>query len=162
MEDLADFLFGTCMRPGNIITLTWDRILWEKREALVLAQQHKQKFRDGHYLLSSEVLKMLRRRQKENEENGRFPLVFCRYEGGKAKPILIRWIENQWGKVLKEARIEEDLHFYDLKHTRLSRLTASGASILLLKTISNHASSASLERYVKNGALKEAALELLE
>ncbi len=68
--------------------------------------------------------------------------------------------ENQ--KVLKEAKIEEDLHFYDLKHTRLSRLTASGASILLLKTISNHASSSSLERYVKNSALKEAALELLE
>lgn len=76
--------------------------------------------------------------------------------------IKIRWIENQWQKVMEEAGIEEDLHFYDLKHTRLSRAAADGGSVFLLKAISNHSSTASLEKYVKGDCLKEAALELLE
>ncbi len=161
MEDLADFIYGTAMRPGNIIALSWDRIQWEKKEAFVPKEEHKQRFKDGNYLLSEEVLKMLRRRQKANEENGCFPLVFCRYEAGKAKEINIRWLQNQWQKVMKEAGIE-DLHFYDLKHTRLSRIAAKGASVFQLKCISNHSSTASLEKYIKKDALKESARVFLE
>jgi len=65
MEDLADFLYGTTMRPGNIITLSWDRILWDKKEAFVSKEEHKQKFKHGHYLLNSKMINMLRRRQKQ-------------------------------------------------------------------------------------------------
>ncbi len=161
MEDIADFIFGTAMRPGNIITLSWERILWDKQEAFVPKEAHKQKMKDGHYLLSSEVLKMLRRRQKANEENGRFPLVFCRYEAGKSKEIKIRWLERQWEKIMEEAGIE-DLHFYDLKHTMLSRIAAKGASVFQLKCISNHSSTTSLEKYIKKDALKESARSFLE
>lgn len=161
MEDLADFIFATCMRPGNIIALSWDQIRWNEKEAFVPKEEHKQKFKDGHYLLSEEVMKMLRRRQKANEENGRFPLVFCRYEAGKSKEIKIRWLEGQWEKVMEEAGIE-DLHFYDLKHTRLSRIAAKGANVFQLKCISNHSSTTSLEKYIKKDALKESAREYLE
>lgn len=161
MEDLAGFIFATCMRPGNIIALSWDQIRWNEKEAFVPKEEHKQKFKDGHYLLSEEVMKMLRRRQKANEENGRFPLVFCRYEAGKSKEIKIRWLEGQWEKVMEEAGIE-DLHFYDLKHTRLSRIAAKGANVFQLKCISNHSSTASLEKYIKKDALKESAREYLE
>ncbi len=44
----------------------------------------------------------------------------------------------------------------------LSRTAAVGASVFQLKAISNHSSTASLEKYVKGDCLKEAALELLE
>lgn len=141
--------------------LTWDRILWDKQEVFVPKEEHKQKFKDGYYMFNEKILKMLRRRQKANEENGRFPLVFSRSEAGRAKEIKIRWLEKQWQKVMEEAGIE-DLHFYDLKHTHLSRIAAKGASVFHLKTISNHASTTSLEKYIKKDALKEAAREFLE
>ncbi len=56
----------------------------------------------------------------------------------------------------------DSLRFYDLKHTRLSRVGAQGASVFLLKRISNHKSTASLEKYVKGEALNGAALRALE
>jgi hypothetical protein len=62
----------------------------------------------------------------------------------------------------EEAEDIEPLRFYDLKHTRLSRLGARGATVFELKRISNHKSTASLERYVKNEALNGRALRLLE
>lgn len=161
MLDLADFIFGTAMRPSNILSLRWDQILWEKQEALIPKEQHKQKFRDGHYLLSEKVLKMLRRRQESHAENGNFKFVFSRLEGGKSKKILIRWVQNKWQEIMEEAGIE-GLHFYDLKHSMLSRIAAKGASVFQLKCISNHSSTISLEKYIKKDALKESAREFLE
>lgn len=162
MEDLADFHYGTTMRPGNICNLQWERIRWDEKIAFVPKEEHKQKEKDGQYKLTPKVLKMLKQRYKENQENGKFPYVFCRYEEKKSKKITVRWIQRKWQKIMEEAEIVEDLRFYDLKHTRLSRVATLGASVLQLKEISNHSSTQSLEKYVKGDALKKATLELLE
>lgn len=174
MDDLATFIYHSAIRPDNMIKLTWDRIHWDERIAFVPAEEdeyglrHKQKGKDGKYLLDDEVLKMLKRRYKENQENGKSPYVFYRYEGGEPKPIKPKWYQRKWNLVKEEAGIDkkadgkESLQFYDLKATCISQNASLGASVLELKEISNHSSTQSLERYVRPEALKESALELMK
>ena len=176
MDDLATFIYHSAIRPDNMIKLTWDRIHWDERVAFVPAEEdeyglrHKQKGKDGKYLLDDEVLKMLKRRYKENQENGKSPYVFYRYEGGDPKPIKSKWYQRKWNLVKEEAGIDkrekadgkEPLQFYDLKATCISQNASLGASVLELKEISNHSSTQSLERYVRPEALKESALELMK
>jgi integrase len=131
----------------------------DEKAAVVPKEFHKQK-NEGRYLLNSKMIKLLKRRQKKAGES---LYVFWRSENGSGKHINVttRWIQYKWAGIRTEAGIK-DLRFYDLKHTCLSRLAAMGASVFLLKAVSNHATTASLERYIKNHALKEPALDLLD
>ncbi len=179
MDDLATFIFHTAMRPDNIIKLTWSKIRWDERVAFVPAEEdeyglrHKQKEKDGEYLLDDEVLKMLKRRYKENQANGKSPYVFYRYEDGEPKPIKSKWYQRKWNLIKeetgikakeekKEAGYEEPLWFYDLKATCISLNASMGASENLLMKISNHSSTQSLQRYIRDDVLKESALELMK
>lgn len=122
MLAVADFALHIPMRPSNILSLTWDKILLNKKEALVSGELHKQK-KDGHYLLDGETVEMLKEIQKLNSQNGNSPFVFTRYENGKSKPLTMKWIQKTWNEVIAEAGVE-DLHFYDLKTTCLTRLAS--------------------------------------
>lgn len=162
MLALADFALHTSMRPGNILSLRWDKILWDRQEAKVPKELHKQKNKDGYYLLDGAMLEMLKRLQELNSQNGCSPLVFTRYVDGKHKEIKPKWIQRIWNEVMKEAGIK-NLHFYDLRTTCITRMAAlPGTNVFNLKRVSNHSSTASLERYVSQDALKEATLELME
>jgi len=153
LKDLADFALNTAMRPNNIIGLKWSRISFDEREAFVPADEHKQKDRDGHYLLNNIVLDLLKRRKKESSDG----LVFQLKNG---KKISMKWIQREWKSACEKAGIV-GLHFYDLKHTCLSRLAGNGSNVFILKRISNHSSTASLEKYVKAAGLKEPSLKAL-
>lgn len=202
LEDLADLILHSAMRPANECDIQWSWIRWKKRRAIVPKEYHKQKT-IGRYLLNSKVVKMLKRRREEADQfDDDFPYIFWRTENGSGKRIKVttRWIQDRWVQVMEEAKealekareearkerlkaleereefdedeemeefedeIEEkeDLHFYDLKHTCLTRLAAKGASEFMLKAVSNHLSTASLERYVKPYAFKDEALDLLD
>jgi integrase len=205
LEDLADLILHTAMRPSNECDLQWSWIRWKNRRAIVPREFHKQKT-IGQYLLDRKVIKMLKRRREEADKfDDDFPYVFWREENGSGKRIKVttRWIQDRWVQVMEEAkealekageeaRLErlkaleereafefdeeengevefedeieekEDLHFYDLKHTCLTRLAAKGASVFLLQAVSNHLCTASLEHYVKPYVLKEPALDLLD
>ena len=160
LKDLATFALNTAMRPHNIVSLTWDRINWDERGIFVPAEEHKQKGKDGHYLINDVALSLLKHRKKED---GSSKLVFYRTEGAipfRPKKITLRWIQRKWQEACEIAGIE-DLHFYDLKHTCLSRLAGKGANVFILKRISNHSETKSLEKYVKDAGLREPALQLL-
>ena len=160
LKDLATFALNTAMRPHNIVNLTWDRINWDERGIFIPAEEHKQKGKDGHYLINDVALRILKHREKED---GSSELVFYRTEGGipfRAKKITLRWIQRKWQEACDIAGIE-NLHFYDLKHTCLSRLAGKGANVFILKRISNHSETKSLEKYVKDAGLKEPALQLM-
>lgn len=160
LKDLATFALNTAMRPHNIVNLTWDRINLDERDIFVPAEEHKQKDKDGHYLLNDVALRILKHRKKED---GSSELVFYRSTGGvppRPKKISLRWVQRKWQEVCEIAGIE-NLHFYDLKHTCLSRCAGRGGNVFLLKRISNHAETKSLEKYVKDAGLKKPALQLL-
>jgi len=153
LRDLADFALNTAMRPNNVIGLVWNRILFDEREAFIPAAEHKQKEKAGHYLLNNVVLDLLRRRKEESSDG----LVFHLDNG---KKVTMKWIQKEWKRACEKAGVE-GLHFYDLRHTVLSRLAGNGSNVFILKRISNHSSTASLEKYVKAAGLKEPALEAL-
>ncbi|MFH1931707.1 MAG: tyrosine-type recombinase/integrase, partial [Pseudomonadota bacterium] len=148
----ATFALNTAMRPSNILELTWDRINMDEQEALVPASQHKQSFA-GHYLLNNKILNLLKQRKKESSSG----LVFY-LENGKKIPI--KYLQQEWKRACKKVGVE-DLHFYDMRHTCLSRLAGNGANVFLLKRVSQHASVNSLEKYVKAAGLTRPALEIL-
>lgn len=152
LKDLATFALNTSMRPNNIIGLTWDKISFDEREITVPAEEHKQKIA-GHYLLNNVVLNLLRRRKKDSDNRFVFHL-----ENGRG--VTMKLLQKEWKLACEKAGIE-DLHFYDLKHTCLSRLAGNGSNVFILKRISNHSSTGSLEKYVKAAGLKEPALEAL-
>jgi len=165
MKDLAEVILGTAMRPNNIINLRWEQIDWEQKQAFISVEEHKQGHA-GKYLLKK-VIPLLKRRQ---EENGDFPFVFYRLDGaGKPKRIRHRWYQRQWEKIMEdtgirseeEARGEEPLRFYDLRHTCLSRVAAKGANEFQLKAISNHGDPNSLKHYIKDGAVRKEAEKFL-
>ena len=170
MPDLANFILDTSMRPINIIRLEWNEILWDAKPvpiAFVSKEIHKNKTEDGEYLLNPEILGMLKRREKEN---GSSNLVFVRYEGQNPHAITESWIQRKWRAVKREAneileregsdlRIPEDLRFYDLRATCLSRAGANGATEYQLMAISNHKDPHSLKKYVRKKALQESAIE---
>jgi integrase len=162
LDDLADLINNTTLRPSNECDLEWSWIRWDEEMIIVPKEFHKQK-NEGRYLLNSEMVNMLRRRQKEDLKfEDDFPFVFWRTENGSKTlhKISKRWIERKWTAVMEEACIK-NLHFYDLKHTCLSKLAATGANVFLLKVVSNHTTTASLERYVKRHALVDPAFDLL-
>jgi integrase len=161
MRDLADFALSTAMRPVNVIGLVWSDILWREKVAHVPAEKHKNKKADGRYILSDGMLEMLERR---HNENGKSDLIFVREDG---RAVTEKWIQANWRKAKAEANkkleaegkseIRDELNFYHLKHTCLSRAAAAGLTEFQLKAISNHADSKSLQRYVKNRAQEDVA-----
>lgn len=173
LNDLVEFAYGTCMRPKNIVNdCTWNRIHWDEKEPYVFIpkNKHKNRTKDGSYLLTKKVLRILSRRYEESRKFKDFPYLFWRMENGKPFKITEAWIQRCWNEVLKnvgirekeEAEGQDRLRFYDLKHTRLSRLGAKTGNVLLLKRISNHKDTKSLERYVKGNALNGYAMKALE
>lgn len=156
MQDLAETILSCAMRPINIIQLKWPDILWNDEIAFVDRSIHKN-HEDGEYLLTPDLIEMLRRRKSEN---GSSNLVFVRHECGNPKPITESWIQRKWRVVKEEAnkilekrgsdlRIPDSLRFYDLKATCLSRAALNGASEFELQAIANHADYHSLLHYVR-------------
>lgn len=173
LKDLVEFAYGTCMRPKNIINhTTWESIHWNEKEPYVFIpkDKHKNRTKDGSYLLTKKVLEILTRRKEESRNFEDFDNVFWRMENGKPVPVSEAFIQRAWNEVLEnvgirekeEAEGQDRLRFYDLKHTRLSRLGAKTGNVLLLKRISNHKDTKSLERYVKGNALNGYAMKALE
>ena len=82
-------------------------------------------------------------------------------ENGKPVQITEAWIQRGWVEIMKETGIREredaengeHLRFYDLKHTRLSRLARRTGNVFYLQKISNHKDTKSLEHYIKGEAL---------
>lgn len=174
LNDLALFAYGTTMRPTNIVNdCTWDRVHWDEKEKWIFIPKnvHKNRKKDGNYLLTKRVMTMLKRRREESKDFEDFSHIFWRMENGKPVKISEAWIQRAWNEVLRNIGIREKeeaegqarLRFYDLKHTRLSRLACeTGGNLFILKRISNHSDTKSLERYVKGIALNGHAMEALE
>jgi len=155
LRDLATFILNVSMRNQNILDLTWDRISFDKQEAFVPADTHKQKDHDGHYLLNTTILDLLEKLKKKSSKS---KYVFHFPNG---KKIGIKWVQRNWRATCEKAGVE-DLHFYDLKATCLTRMAGKKEiNPFILQHFSNHSSLNSLQKYIRAAGLREKTLEVI-
>jgi len=128
---------STGRRKSAIMNLTWENVdidtgrvrFWEsKTKSYALST------------ISGPTLELLRRKYKDRPETQE--LVFPSSSNPKT-PVDIK---KAWGRVLKEAKIE-NFRFHDLRHTCASYLAMNGASLMELANILGHKTLSMVQRY---------------
>jgi integrase len=126
---------STGMRKGEILTLTWDDIDFERRAILLHTTKNGERRLIPLTGLSLELLKNLKL-SKHDE------LVFPS-PNNLNQPIDIR---SAWESVLKKASLT-NFKFHDLRHTTASYLAMNNASLLEIGALLGHKTVQMTKRY---------------
>ena len=126
---VIEIAIETCMRRGEILSLKWGNVDFEKRQALLPETKNG---RSRWVPLSEKVLAVLADLNREDE------LIF---------PITDVAFRQAWDRLRRRAGIT-DLTFHDLRHEGISRLFEKGFNIPKVMEISGHRTASQLFRYV--------------
>ena len=127
---IIEIAIATCMRRGEILSLEWKNIDFERRKALL---PNTKNGRSRWVPLPSNVIVLLKTLPQENE------CVF---------PITDIAVRQSWDRLRRRARVS-DLTFHDLRHEGISRQFESGLSIPQVMAISGHQTASQLFRYIQ-------------
>ena len=130
LKPLIIFAIHTCMRRGEILSLEWKHINYERNKVLLPSTKNG---RSRWVPLPSNVIDLLKTLPQENER------VF---------PITDVAVRQSWDRLHKRAGIT-DLKFHDLRHEGISRQFESGLSIPQVMAISGHQTASQLFRYIQ-------------
>jgi integrase len=128
MRPLVEFALETAMRRGEMLSLLWININFEKRIAFLPLTKNGSSRKTPLSLKAITILKNL----DSNSNEKVFPL-----KGNTVSMIFLK-ITRRVGLI--------DVHFHDLRHTAITRL-ANKFNILELAIISGHKSLKMLQRY---------------
>ena len=129
-KTLAEFAIETAMRRGELMSLLWVNIKFDKSVAFLPHTKNG----DSRYVpLSSKALKILKSLPRDIE--------------GRVFPLNKQTVSILFLRAAKRAKVE-DIHFHDLRHIALTKLSARFTNILELSTISGHKELKMLQRYV--------------
>ena len=120
----------TSMRRGEILSLRWNNIDFERRRALL---PHTKNGKSRWVPLSNRVISLLANLPQDNER------VF---------PITDIAVRQAWDRLRKRAHVT-DLKFHDLRHEGISRLFEGGMTIPEVMAISGHTTAQQLFRYIQ-------------
>jgi integrase len=143
-KDAATIIRGTGMRPGEVFTLRWERVLLSGDRGLLQVSEGKSKAAKRILPLVPEVYAVLeRRREKQGkpEEGWVFPSTAREghLNGDTTKDQHAIALDKS-----KVARFEP----YILRHTALTRFAESGCDVFTLARIAGHSSITITQRYV--------------
>jgi integrase len=127
---MIEIALATCMRRGEILSLEWKHIDFERSKALL---PNTKNGRSRWVPLKPKVMGLLERLPKE--QNRVFPIT----------DVAVR---QSWDRLRNRAGIE-DLKFHDLRHEGISRQFESGLSIPQVMAISGHQTASQLFRYIQ-------------
>lgn len=129
MKPLVEFALETAMRRGEMLSLLWSNIDYNKQIAFIA---HTKNGESRHVPLSTQAVKILQALPKSI--NGHvFPINdFC--------------VAAYFMKATKRAGIE-DFHFHDLRHTAITNMMSKVSNLIELSTISGHKTLSMLKRY---------------
>ncbi|MCI1046960.1 site-specific integrase [Caballeronia zhejiangensis] len=128
MVPITKFALATAMRRGEIISLRWDRIDFERRTAYLPITKNG---RPRLVPLSSAAIEILNGMARDDER------VF---------PITEHVIDSTWRRAVRRAGIE-DFHYHDLRHMSLSAMSKKIPNVIELSRISGHVNISMLDRY---------------
>ena len=125
---MIEIAIATCMRRGEILSLEWKHIDFERSRALLPTTKNG---RSRWVPLSPKVRSVLERLPKEDER------VF---------PITEVAVRQSWDRLRRRAGIT-DLTFHDLRHEVTSRLFELGLGLMEVASITGHKDLRMLRRY---------------
>ena len=127
---MIEIAIVTCMRRGEILSLEWKNIDFERSRALLPSTKNG---RSRWVPLTPKVIELLERLPKE--DNSVFPIT----------DVAVR---QSWDRLRRRAGIT-DLTFHDLRHEAISRQFESGRAITEVMRISGHQTAGQLFRYIQ-------------
>ena len=130
LKPLCEFALETAMRRGELMSLLWANVNFEKSVAFLPLTKNG----DSRYVpLSSKAIRILK--------------VLPRDIEGRVFPLNKGTVSILFLRAARRAKIE-DIHFHDLRHMALTKLSDKFTNILELASISGHRELKMLQRYV--------------
>ena len=155
LKGFVHFAYITGWRKGEIAILTWahvDRTNWTIR-----LEPGETKNDDARMVYADENLKQVIRDQWHARKRLKEPLPWIfPNRWGKAR---MKQFDKVWKKALKEAKLDEDLIFHDLRRTAVRNMVRAGIPERVAMQISGHRTRSVFDRYniVSPGDLMQAA-----
>ena len=143
-RDAATIIRGTGMRPGEVFTLRWERVLLNGHGGLLQVADGKSRAAKRILPLVPEVYAVLLGRREEQgrpEEGWVFP------SNSKEGHLNGDTSKDQHALGLKRSKVKA-FEPYVLRHTALTRLAESGCDVFTLARIAGHSSITITQRYV--------------
>jgi integrase len=130
LKSLCEFALETAMRRGELMSLLWTNINFEKCIAFLPMTKNGQ---SRNVPLSSKAIAILKSIPRSIE--------------GRVFPLNKQTVSILFLRATRRAEIE-NFHFHDLRHMALTRLSFKFTNILELAAISGHRELKMLQRYV--------------
>ena len=129
-KPLVEFALETAMRRGELMSLLWMNINFDKSVAFLPLTKNG----DSRYVpLSTKAIKILKSLPRDIE--------------GRVFPLNKGTVSIFFLRAARRAKVE-DIHFHDLRHMALTKLSVKFTNILELASISGHKELKMLQRYV--------------
>lgn len=135
MKDIFTTAFYTGMRLGELVNMKWN---WIDFTQNIITIKNSREFnsknkRERIIPIHQKVQTILQTRY----QLGRFEntLVFCRYEGIKLNED---FVSKQFKKAVREAKLNDKIHFHTLRHSFASALVQRGISLYAVKELLGH------------------------
>ena len=129
-KPLVEFAVETAMRRGELMSLLWVNVNFEKSVAFLPLTKNG----DSRYVpLSSKAVRILKSLPRDID--------------GRVFPLNKQTVSILFLRAAKRSKLS-DIHFHDLRHMALTKLSARFTNILELSTISGHKELKMLQRYV--------------
>jgi len=127
------------MRKGEILSLRWDQVNWEKRHILLTDTKNSEPRRVPIDKMLLHELAEQRQRVNKSE------LVFPSFDRD-GNVVSLKDVKGAFGRVLKDASIT-NFRFHDLRHTFASHYMMSGGNLYTLAKILGHKDIKMTQRY---------------
>ena len=129
-KPLVEFALETAMRRGELMSLLWVNVNFDKSVAFLPLTKNG----DSRYVpLSTKAIKILK--------------LLPRDIDGRVFPLNKGTVSILFLRAARRAKVE-DIHFHDLRHMALTKLSDKFTNILELASISGHRELKMLQRYV--------------
>ena len=130
LKPLCEFALETAMRRGELMSLLWMNINFKKSVAFLPLTKNG----DSRYVpLSTKAIKILKLLPRDIE--------------GRVFPLNKGTVSIFFLRAARRAKVD-DVHFHDLRHMALTKLSVKFTNILELASISGHKELKMLQRYV--------------
>lgn len=128
-KPLVEFAIETAMRRGELMSLLWTNIIFEKSVAFLPLTKNG----DSRYVpLSTKAIKLLKTLPRDIE--------------GRVFPLNKQTVSILFLRAARRAMLI-DIHFHDLRHMAITRLAFKFSNPMEIATISGHKSLSMLKRY---------------